>query len=229
MKRPLYLHEELLLLALRREEGTLHPGVSCEMGLGGAIFSELTLRGRIEVKDSRWSKKVLVCRSEPIGDPLLDECLEMIRKGRAAQAPEYWIMRFACIRELRHRVAASLCDKGILREEQGLFLLFFSRRIYPTTDPRRRQTLTERLSRAIFTDTEDFEARTVVLLSLAEQIHVLRHHFDKRRLKDRKERIQKLVKGELLSEELRRATESAAAIQVALQCTATIPMAVYSG
>ena len=49
-RRSLYLHEEILLLALKDEKGTF-VAASYEMALGGAILAELLLQKRIGIEN----------------------------------------------------------------------------------------------------------------------------------------------------------------------------------
>ena len=65
-KTPLYLHEEIMLLALRDEEGTVEFGSMYGYALGGAILAELLLAGRISVEEGK-RKLVNLVSDEPIG------------------------------------------------------------------------------------------------------------------------------------------------------------------
>ena len=52
-------------------------------------------------------------------------------------------------------------------------LLLFTRKIYPEINPIPEREIINRLQNTIFTDTEDFDARTGVLLSLANNANIL--------------------------------------------------------
>lgn len=216
------LHEEVLLLALRDEEGTIASGTMYQYAIAGAILSELMLQGRIAVDDSGRKKLATVIDPHPTGAPLLDECLDKIAAAKPKPL-DHWVGRFANIKNLKHRVAERLCDRGILHEDQGTVLLLFSRRIYPETDSRPEHEIVERLRRAIFTDTRDIDPRTVVLVSLANSAGILELSFDKKELKARKERLEQVINGDLVGEAAKDAIQAMqAAVMVAVIMPAII-------
>ena len=45
----LFLHEEVMLLALRDKEGTIASGSMYQYAIGGAVLAELLLHDRVEV------------------------------------------------------------------------------------------------------------------------------------------------------------------------------------
>jgi hypothetical protein len=209
------LHEEVLLLALRDDEGTIAPGTMYQHALAGAIISELMLKQRVNVDESDRKKRAQVSDHTPTGAPLLDECLEKMAASKP-RGLQHWVTKFSGVKGLKHRVAERLCDRGILREEEGTILLVFTRRIYPETDPRPEHDIVERLRRAIFTDQREVDPRTVVLLSLAQAASLLGVVFDKKELKQRKERIEQVINGELMGKAAKDAIQAAqAAVMVA--------------
>ena len=221
-KHQLMLHEEVMLLALRDEEGTIEPGTMYQYAIGGAVLAELMLQGRIEVEESRRKKVAKVVNPSPTGAPLLDECLDRMRDSKPKPLA-HWVAKFAGITSLKHRVAQRLCDSGILREDEGRILLVFSRKVYPESDPRPEREIVERLRGAIFTDAGDIDARTAVLLSLADKGQLLKATFDKKDLKARKDRIERVVNGELTG---KAANEAIEAMQAAVMVAAIIPIIV---
>ena len=60
----LFLHEEILLLALKDEKGTIAPGTLYQYALGGAVLAELLLRRHIGLVEYRGKKLVDVHGSE---------------------------------------------------------------------------------------------------------------------------------------------------------------------
>ena len=183
----LYLHEEIMLLALRDREGTFVSGPMYSHAVGGAILAELLMAKRITVEDGK-KKFAAVVSNKPVGDAVIDEALEKM----------------------------ALCDHGILRAKEGTVLLLFKRKIYPEIDPRPERKLIERLRKAVFTETRQVDPRTVVLVSLAHSAGLLRIPFDKKKLKGRKKRIERLVNGEVMGKATREAVQAAqAAVMVA--------------
>jgi Golgi phosphoprotein 3 len=222
MENTLFLHEEILLLALRDEEGTIASGTMYQYAIGAALLAELLLSKRIEVQQSGKRKRKLVSpiSSTPLGDPLIDECLEKILHAKRRAALQTWVSRFAGIKNLKNRVAQQLCRHSILRADEDKILLIFTRKIYPEVNPEPERELIERLRYAVLTDTNDIDPRTIVLLSLANSTGLLKMAFNKKELKERKVRIKQIVNGEITG---KAATEAIQAMQAAVMVACIMP------
>lgn len=216
----LYLHEEIMLLALRDEEGTIASGTMYQYAIGAAILSELLLNKRIAVEGSRRKKLVNLISSQPLGEPLIDQCLEKISNAKRRASLQTWVSRFAGVKNLKHRVARQLCQRGILRASEDKILLLFTRKIYPEVNPEPERKLIERLRQAIFTDSRDIDPRTVVLVSLANSTGLLKIVFDKKKLKGRKARIEEIINGEITG---KAAKEAIQAMQAAVMVCCIMP------
>ncbi len=216
----LFLHEEILLLALRDEEGTIAGGQMYEYAIGAAVLSELLLSKHITVDKSNKKKHIKIENDTPIGDSLIDECLQKIASAKRKANLTTWVSRFATTKNLKHRVAQQLVNRGILRADEDKVLFVFSRKIYPEVNPQPERKLIERLRKTIFEDGKDFDSRTVVLLSLANSAELLNLVFDKKKLKNRKDRIEKIVSGELAGKAAKEAIE---AMQAAVVVAAIMP------
>ena len=216
----LFLHEEVMLLALRDEEGTIASGTMYSYAIGAAVLAELLLSERIAVEKVRRRKFVNLVSSTPLGDPLIDECLEKISCAKRRAVLQTWVSRFTNVKNLKHRVAQRLCDRGILRASEDKILLIFTRKIYPEINPEPEREMIERLRQAIFTDIADVAPRTVVLLSLANSTGLLNVVFNKKDLKSRRAHIKQVVNGEMTG---KAATEAIQAMQAAVMaaCTAS--------
>jgi len=212
---PLLLHEEILLLALRDKEGTFASGGWHRHALGGAILAELLLAQKIRENPADRKKRVEVLSPKPLGEPLLDEGLERIRAARRPASLATWVERFAGWKELPHRIAARLCERGILRADQRKILLLFRQRIYPEVEPEPERRLIERLNRALLGPGTDLEPRTLTLISLAYPAGLLRNAFDKRVLKRQRTRIEALIEGEPAGRALKEAIQAAEAAAAA--------------
>ena len=222
----LHLYEEVMLLALRDREGTIASGAMYNYAVGGAILAELLLEQRLRIEEPRRKKKLVTLANEtPLGDTLLDECLERIALAKRRRRPEGWVSSFANIKQLKHRVAARLCRRGILKADEDKVLLLFTRRIYPEINPEPERRLIARLRQAIFTDAETVDPRTVVLVSLAGATSILPVVFDKRELKSRKQRIKQISDGEVTG---KAAKEAIAAMQAAVMVACMTPVIVSS-
>ncbi len=214
-KTTLYLHEEIMLLALRDEEGTIEFGSMSGYALGGAILAELLLAGRISVEEGK-KKLVNVVSDEPIGEPVIDEYVQKIARAKRRAVVQNWVHSFTSLKNLHHRIAQGLCDRGILRADKGKVLLIFRRKVYPEINPQPKRRLIERLRKAIFSNSVRVDPRTTILISLANGANLLRIPFDKKDLKKRKKRIEQLTYGELMGKATADAVQAAqAAVTVA--------------
>jgi golgi phosphoprotein 3 len=221
MPNSLFLHEELMLLALRDEEGTIaSSGGMYQYAISGAVVAELLLRNRIEIEESK-KQFVNLINSDPVGDPLIDECLERIAGAKKRASLQTWVVKFVGIKNLKHRVAEGLCKRGILQPAEDRVLLVFSRKTYPELDPQPERELVDRLRRAIFTDSEDVDPRTAVLVSLASGTGMLNTSFDRKELKSRKARIEQVISGETTGQAAKQAIAAMQAVIFMSTITAT--------
>jgi Golgi phosphoprotein 3 len=216
----LFLHEEIILLALRDEEGTIASGSMYQYAVSGAVLAELLLNKRIGVDESKRKKLVTLVDSTRIGEPILDECLGKINSAKRRASLQTWVSRFAGVKNLKHRLAEQLCKRGILQADEDKVLLIFTRKIYPEVNPEPEKRVIDRLREAIFTDTEGVDPRTAVLLSLAHNADLLKNAFDKKELKSRKARIKQVINGEMTG---KAAKEAIKAMQAAVTVACIVP------
>ncbi len=219
-KYDLFLHEEIMLLALKDDKGTIASGTHYQFALAGAALAELLLTQHISVEERKKKKYLRLENSTPLGDPVIDECLNKVVKAKKSQQLQTWISRFSGVKDLKNRVAFQLVQRGILRADEDKVLLIFKRKIYPEFNPEPERKLIKRLHEAVFTDKKDIDPRTVVLLSLANSAELLKIVFDKKELKPRKKRIEQIVNGELTGKATK---EAIAAMQAAVTVAVIIP------
>jgi hypothetical protein len=221
---PLTLYEEILLLALDDAEGTTTQAGFFTSAMGGAILAELALKGSISIADDK-KKKVTPGRrgglDDPtLDDPILNECLALVTGAKKPKNSSEWVIKFANLKDLKHRVARQLVIKGVLTEETDTVLMVFKRRVYPEVDGGPEQDLRRRMEKAILDDTSDMEARTVVIIALAQAAGMLNKVFPKRKLKERKERLEQLCTGQLAGQATKEAVQ---AIQAAILVVSIMP------
>jgi len=221
----LFLYEEIMLLALQDEEGTIGFGLNYSFAVGGAILAELLLNKRIGVEEVRKKKFVSLIDSTPMDNPLLDECLEKIRLAKRRGTFQTWVSKIANLKNIKHRIAQQLCMRGILKADEDKVLLLFTRKIYPEINPEPERQLIERLRQTIFTESEDLDPTTVVLVSLAKNADLLKTAFDKKELKSRKDRIEKITNGEITGKAAKEAIE---AMQAAIIVATVIPTVIVA-
>jgi len=222
MQNTLYLHEELMLLALRDDAGTVKSTQIIDYPLAAALLAELLLQKRIAIDPTRPKKQLVdLLDATPCGDPLLDEALMKIRDAGRRASLQTWVVRLTRLKKLKHRTAEQLCKRGILRADRDKVLLIFTRRIFPEVNPEPERKLVVRLRDAIFATAGEVDSRTTVLIALAHHGGVLRNVFDKKELKAHKNRIKQITKGDLIGDAAREALD---AVQAAIMVAVIIPV-----
>ena len=218
----LYLHEQVLLLALRDERGTVESRAGMySLALGGAIFSELLLAGCVSVGEDK-KKMVDVVQPRRFDEPLLDDCLKLVGNAKRRRSASGWVSGFAHVKRLRHRVAQQLCRKGILKDSEEKVLLLFTRKVYPTVDPAPERRLTQALHRAIFQDSKSVNSRTAILVALAHNTGLLNAVFERSDLKRRKKRLEQISDGSLIGGAAKAAVQAAQAAAMAAIAGASV-------
>ena len=213
--RPLPLYEEILLLALDDDKGTSSGAGFYANAMGGAILAELAMTGAITIDDDK-KKRVSAGRRTRLDDPLLDECLALVTEAKKPKKAAEWVAKFAHVKDLKNRAARQLVAKGVLTEETDTVLMVFKRTVYPEADGGPEKDLRERMKKAIFTATTNVEPRTVVIIAMAQAAGMLGKVFPKKKLKERKKRIEQLTSGQLAGKATKEAVQAVkAAIMVA--------------
>jgi len=216
----LFLHEEIMLLALRDREGTIASGTHYQHAIGGAILAELLLQGRINVEQRKKKMFARVVDSTPVSEPLIDDCLAKIVGAKKPAQLQTWVSKFAGAKNLKSRVAGQLTRRGILRMDEDKVLGIITRKVYPEVNPLPERKLIAALSDAIFSEGQEVDPRTVVLLSLADSADLLKLVFDKKELKGRKKRIEQVINGELTGKATKEAIQ---AMQAAVMVACIMP------
>jgi hypothetical protein len=212
-RRPgLSLPELVLLLALDDESGTIAMGSLYGYALGGAVVAELALDGRIAVERVKKSDLITVVDDRSTGDPVLDDALMKMAQARRPSSVTTWVGRLAQSK-MRDALADRLVTRGILRRAEGRVLLIFARRTWPTMDERAERDAIEHMGKAIFHDEEPDE-RTAILIGLAHPAGLLTNVFEKKELKQRKDRIRQII--ELSAEGSASGKAVSSAIQTAM-------------
>lgn len=219
--RNLKLYEEILLLALDDDAGTIEMSTHYTYAMSGAILAELAMSGAVTIADGKKTTVTLGAGATTQTDPILSEALAMVRDAKKPKQAKEWVLKFAGIKDLRTRAAGQLVARGILAREQDPVLIIFSRTVYPERDGGPERELRQRLHDAVFTDTADVAPRTVVILALLlKSTNMLNKVLGKGRVKERKERIEALTSGELVG---RAAKEAVQGMTAAIVCCAVMP------
>lgn len=199
MTYALPLHEQVLLLALDDEEGTL-PQPNADLAVAAAIVVELHEAGRIALGRA----DVEVVDRRPTGDEALDAVLTAMTDGKPASLTT-WIQRLAEGADLREATARRLIDSGILERREGAFFGLGPDR-YPEAYGAAEDAVIARLTRAVSTE-GDVDRPTRLLLSIADAAQLLALVIDRKELKHHAERIESLTDGEAVGEAVRAALD----------------------
>ena len=192
----LFLYEEVMLLALRNDKGTIATPFT-EHAVAGAVLAELLVTEHIKISDDKKGMLDVISRN-PLGDPIIDEALKTMATAKRRASMKTWLTRLARMKKLRHRVAEQLCKRGILRATEGTILLIFKRKIYPELDPRPEKEIIGRLEAVIFGKPKEVDVRTTILISLANGAGLLQVNFGRKKLKAQKKHIEAIIQGEAI-------------------------------
>jgi Golgi phosphoprotein 3 len=192
----LSLPEELLLLALHDEKGTVlfNASTALPYGLSGTILLELLFQNRIVLKG-----KNLVCAdTTPLGDSILDETLSLIASSRKIRNVKYWIPAVLNkVTHIRERITESLVQKGILKREGRRILGLFPYNRYPMQNPACEYEIRSRIRNVVLFD-HPAKEREVALISLIKVCGLVNELFTKDERKQATARIKELSKDEVI-------------------------------
>ena len=202
----LFLHEEVTLLALSEEKGTVETGNWYPQVVGGAVLAELMRNERVRVQSKTEAEatgslfnrkpKLVVIDPSPLGDELVDQWLKKISASDKLRPVDYWLNKIAGVSQLKARVASRLVDLGILEEKEAKVLWVFNRTVYPEAQSGPEEEIRRRLDDAIFNDNTEADVGTILLLSLVKSGEFLPHLFERKAIKSRRKHIDKLIAGE---------------------------------
>lgn len=160
--------EDLLLLLLDDEKGTVAASTYLQTALGGALLVELALAGAVEVEDKRgfWhSAKVRPASAAAPQDPLLAAALATVaEKERGAQD---LVNRLG--KGVKDDLFASLERRGMVEQRTDKVLGLFPRRTWPAVDSTHEDAVRRALTAALVSGAEPDE-RTRALVALLDAL-----------------------------------------------------------
>ena len=213
----LRLHEQILLLALRDERGTTEGKAGMwRLAFGGAILAELALEERIAIDPGKKALVRVTDRSS-LGDPVLDDALARIADAKRPAGAARWVSRLANL-NLRRESARGLCRRGILHETRDRILFLFTRTCFPTVDPAPERSLIAAIRAAVASEDGAVDGRIAALVGVAHAAGTLRVVFDRKTLKARRQRIERLAADHVAAAATRAAVQ---AVQTAVMIAAT--------
>src|SRR3954470_17812661 len=165
------LPEELLLLALHDEKGSVIPAAASALNgaLVGAVLMELGLTGRL-YEDADGG---LRADPSPTGDEILDEALQRIADADRPRTASYWVGRLARrIPRIKDRLLEQLVARGILERRERRILWVFPTRSFPLADAAAEQQARDRI-RAVILEDHVADARTAALIGLVRACNLI--------------------------------------------------------
>ena len=211
----LRLHEEMLLLALDDEKGSIR-ATNFKYGICAGLLAELVLEGRVTLERGAKPSRDRILPDNPklLSDPLLDEVLRRIHGSKKTRSPKDWVGKLSQMGGLRKRVGTSLARRGIVRERNARILFLFPWTYYPQLDPAPKRRLVERIRAAVEGDGE-LDDRTAIAVAVASATGILKPVLGRQVLKQRKERIERITEEQWLAAAAKKAVEEAAAAAAA--------------
>ena len=224
MTKQLLLHQEVLLLALCDGTGKFSSGMYL-YSVAGAMLSELMILGRISLREDKLRSVALV-DDKPTDCELLDELLAQINGSEKDRGLQDWISVAAGIKDLNHRLAASLCDLGILQQDERKALFIFTQRVYPELDGTCEDSIRRRMADVMFYPDTKADTRTSALIALSYHAGLLKANFAPDQLQQHRTRIKELASGEHLASDATKAAIEAS--QAAIFVATMVPVMVAS-
>ena len=196
----LTLPEELMLLALRDEKGSVIFSASTALpyGLAGAVLLELFFKGKI----TYGNKKIQVIDKSTIDDPVLNEALNLIKNSSKDRNPKYWVQKINNkVKKLKQRVIDNLVKQQILNREGHKILWFFNIDRYPTLDVVPEMEIRTTIRNIVLNDHEATE-REIALLSLMKACSLINEVFQRSERKLAKKKIKELLENQKMSKDV---------------------------
>lgn len=145
------LIEEYLLLTLEDLGGEFDsiPEIFSDCGLVGAALMDLALRNKIDSDlYALWATD-----AEPTGIPILDNILAKIGSSPTRISSQEWLVRLSPEAPfIRKQALKSLCEQGILRQEDHRYMWVLKERRYPIISGQERTEAKRRLLTLLYND-----------------------------------------------------------------------------
>jgi len=214
--------EDLLLLLLDDEKGSIRGSSYASTALGGAVLIELALLEAVEVgeKPSVWrSAKVHATQEAPPADPVLAEGLETVNeKERTAQD---LVTRLG--KGLKDTLTDRLVERGLVHRREDKVLGILPRTRWPAADATHEQEVRRRVTAALVEGAEP-DPRTgalVAMLAAVDQAHRVIDH-EGMSSREVKKRAKAIGEGDWASKAVRDAVAASVAAVTAAVTAATV-------
>lgn len=188
----LSLAEELLLLALHEEKGTVRwvAGSRLAFCLAGALLMELILKKRLIAE----SQLLEVVNRTPTGEPIIDDILKMLDNANKVKPPHYWVSSIGRrIKPKKNNLLEALVKQGLLNCEEYKVLGIFPSKRYPMRDDRPKKQIISTI-RTIILRRESPDLSKTMLISLIYTCALTNTLFDKEERKDARKQVKEIAK-----------------------------------
>lgn len=215
--------EDLLLLLLDDEKGSLSHTTYLDPALGGALLVELALEEHVVTvpQGKSWGvsrkDRVEVTGHVP-EDPVLRECYDLVvEKDRTA---EDLVGRLG--KRRREPLLARLAERGVVRREEGRVLGLFPRTTWPEADGRHEEQVRLRLDATLLRE-ETPDPRTAALVAVLSAMDVAHKvvRSDRYAPRDVKRRAKAVAEGDWAASGVKDAIASAQAAMTAAMVAVT--------
>ena len=195
--------EELILLLLDKDTGALAPipDRSLRCALAGSVLMDLALENRIDTVPER----LILLDSTPVGDGLLDPCLDSIARVAETRDTAYWIDRLAepaHAARIRRGALDRLVERGIVERESGAGLHSVTRKVvrsrrYPLVDGEAEREVELRIMAVLFSD-EVPAPRDVMLIALVNACGIFTRLLSPAEMAEVRDRLELICKLDLI-------------------------------
>jgi hypothetical protein len=223
MAGELTIPESILLLALNDETGE-RKGNFLEYALAGAALTELLLIGRV-AESGEPTKRLEIADGAPVGDPYIDACLETLQEKGSGKKAKSYVEALGGKPALLRILLEQLVNRGVLAIREKKILFIFTKTTYPEANPSAERELKARLEDAMF-GAGEIDVRDSVIIALAHHTDILKHNFDREKLREHKARIKDIADGGLLPQSA--TIEAIKAMQAAVAIAAIMPAVIVT-
>ncbi|HSQ79270.1 MAG TPA: GPP34 family phosphoprotein [Candidatus Bathyarchaeia archaeon] len=202
----LSLAEELLLLALNDEKGTVVAAASIGLpyGLAGAALIELVDAGLLRLEE----KEVVPAPSGSAGDDLLDGILAVVRSSKKTRAVGHWVGKLGRTGgRIKRQLLDRLVAKRILVKEERRLLWLIPTSRYPQTNPMPEYKVRERIRAALRGITPPDE-RTAALIGLVQACDLIGVLFERGERREAAKKAKEIVKSQPIGSAVVRAVQA---------------------
>jgi hypothetical protein len=212
------LAEELLLLLLDDEKGSVRGGFGDDTGLTGALLLDLVESGCVVEHEGA----LHAAGGAPAAPQVLADAYAEIERSDRPRVADHWLSRLPkALKPLRRRIAEELVARGVLGEQRHKTLGVFSSTRYPELDPGPERELRGRL-RSVLVEGAEPDTHTALLLGLLAPLDLVGRLVAREQRKAAKARAQEVADRGAVGTAVADAQRAAQAAVVASITAATV-------